>query len=274
MKPSEFASEINDRKIDPAIVLQNYLKIFSEPFLPSFHHQLDMRLVQPELRQQFLFITFDAISEDSDNFMENYSNDMVIEMLNLANAQNKQLSPSLINLLEKLSHTQQGSMSLDSDKMGIAASSADSALSKEQLQKFLDSESYDNYVDKDYSTMLQQLSKEAIHSGRFPRVALSKTVTHETHHSLKIGGSTDSESFMDVFDEEFLDLRITRMILALLDLDLAIEGYVRLTEKLVLMPGHLIDIGAYDVVLLMIQTFQSHAQEKSAAFRLVAEECF
>ncbi len=157
--------------------------------------------------------------------------------------------------------------------MGIAGFDADSPLSKEHLQKLLDRESYENYVDGDYSTMLQQLSKETIHSGQFPRDASSKIVPHETHHSLKTGGPIVSESFMDVFDAEFLDLRITHISLALLDQDLAIEDYAGFAENLVLRADHFIDTGVYDVVLMMIRTFQRHAQEKSDSFRLVAEEC-
>ncbi len=63
-----------------------------------------------------------------------------------ANSQNKQLSPSLITLLEKLSHAQ-GSMPLHSEKTGIAGSDADAAVAKEHLQKLLDRESYEKYVD-------------------------------------------------------------------------------------------------------------------------------
>jgi hypothetical protein len=278
MKPSEFAAEINDRNIDPAIVLRNFKKIFAEPFLPQNQYQFDMRLdtllknLQPELRKQFLTITFDAISVGSGNVIENFSNDMVIEMLHHANSQNKQLSPSLINLLEKLSHIQ-GSMPLDSEKMGTAGFDADSPLSKEYLQKLLDRESYEKYVDDNYNSMLQQLSKETIHSGKFPREVSSELVLQETHPSLKTLGSTVSESFMDVFDAEFLDLRITHISLALLDQNLAIEDYAGFAENLVLRAGHFIDTGVYDVVLMMIQTFQRHIQEKSDSFRLVAEEC-
>jgi len=107
MKPSELAAEINDRKIDLAITLQNYQRIFSETSRPEIPNRPDTRLrtllknLQPELRQQFLSITFDAVAKGSDEFLKNYSNDMVIEMLHHANSQNKLLSPSLIILLEK-----------------------------------------------------------------------------------------------------------------------------------------------------------------------------
>jgi hypothetical protein len=278
MKPSELAAEINDRKIDLAIALKNYQKIFTETSLSEIQKQPDMRLhtllknLQPELRRQFLSITFDAIVKGSDDFLGNYSNDMVIEMLHHANSQNKQLSPSLITLLEKLSHTQ-GSMPLNSEKMRGAGSDADLAVAKEHLQKLLNRELYENYVDSSYSTLLHRLSKDSFQSGQSHRMPSSETVQHETHQLSKtVDGSTVSESYLDVFNSAFLDLRITHMSLALLDQDLAVEDYTGFAEKLVMSAGHLIDIGAYEVVLIMIQTFQRHAQEKSASFQLVAEE--
>jgi hypothetical protein len=279
MKPSELAAEINDRKIDLAITLQNYQKIFTEATRPEIPIQPDTRLrtllnnLKPELRRQFLSITFDAVAKGSDEFLKNYSNDMVVEMLHHANSQNKQLSPSLVNLLEKLSHTP-GSMPLNPQQMGIDDSDADLAVAKEYLQKLLKREPYENYVDKSYSAMLRRLSKENFLSGRPEPMPSSETVPQETHRLSKaVDGSTVSESNRDVFDPAFLDLRITHMSLALLDQDLAVEDYTGFAEKLVMKAGHFIETGACDVVLMMIQTFQRHAQEKPAAFQLVAQEC-
>jgi hypothetical protein len=183
MKPSELAVEINDRKIDFAIALKNYQKIFTETSLPEIQHQPDMRLhkllknLQPELRLQFLSITFDAIAKGSDEFLENYSSDMVVEMLNHANSQNKQLSPSLISLLEKLFHTQ-GAMPLNSEMMGIAGSKADSAVAKDHLQKLLNRESCEGYVDNIYNTLLHRLSKESFQPGQLHQMPLSEAVQH------------------------------------------------------------------------------------------------
>jgi HEAT repeat protein len=279
MKPSELAAEINDRKIDLAITLQNYQRIFSEASRPEIPNRPDTRLrtllknLQPELRQQFLSITFDAVAKGADEFLKNYSNDVVIEMLHHANSQNKQLSPSLINLLEKLSHTP-GSMPLNPQQMGIDDSDADLAVAKEYLQKLLKREPYENYVDKSYSALLHRLSKEAFQSGQLHHKTSSETVRDDPRLvSETVAGPTVSESYRDVFDPAYLDLRITHMSLALLDQDLAIEDYTGFAEKLVMRAGHFIEIGTYDVVLMMIQTFQRHAQEKSAAFQLVAQEC-
>ncbi len=75
MRPSEVAAEINDHIIDPVIALQNFQKIFTESSLSMIQHHLDLRLdtllktLQPELRRQFLSITFDAISNRSDEFI-------------------------------------------------------------------------------------------------------------------------------------------------------------------------------------------------------------
>lgn len=277
MRPSEFAAEINDQIIDPVIALQNFQKIFTESSLSMIQHHLDLRLdtllktLQPELRRQFLSITFDAISNRSDEVIANYSNDMILEMLNHANSQNKQLSPSLINLIEKLSHTQ-GSMPLNAGKMDI--SDADSALVKESVQKLLDRESYEKYVDTSYGAMLQRLSKEAFQSGQFLKQPSSQAIQVETDQPIKtVDGLSFFEPYQDVFDAKFLDLRITHMSLGLLNQDLAIEDYTGFAEKLTTRAGHLVDIGAYDVLLMMIQAFQRHAREKSADFRLVAEEC-
>ncbi len=45
-------------------------------------------------------------------------------------------------------------------------------------------------------------------------------------------GPTVSESYLDVFDDALLDMRITHMSLALLDGNLAVADYAGFAEKL------------------------------------------
>ena len=277
MKPSEFACFLNERKIDPAIALQNFQKIFTENYRPEIKQQPDIRLdsllknLQPELRQQFLSITFDYVSRGSTEFLENYSDDMILEMLLQANAQHKQISPSLINLLEKLSHTD-GSMPINSEMIGIVNSEADSGAVKENLRKLLEHESYDNYVDDSYSAMLQRLSGGHSRSGQLHRKPPSKTDQCETDKPGTSDVLSIPESWADVFDEKYLDQQIGHMSLALMDQDLVIEDYKGFAGKLVSEAVNLLDIGAYDIVLMMIQSLQRHSQEKSSPIRLVAAE--
>jgi hypothetical protein len=68
--------------------------------------------------------------------------------------------------------------------------------------------------------------------------------------SKTVDGPSVSESYLDVFDAAFLDLRITHMSLALLDQDLAVDDYKGFAEKLIMRAGHLIDIGAYNKMKL------------------------
>lgn len=96
-----------------------------------------LKNLQPELRQQFLAITFDYVSKGSTVFLENFSDDLIFEMLLQANAQHKQLSPSLIMLLEKLSHTD-GSMPMHPEIFSIVNFEADSGAVKENLRKLLE----------------------------------------------------------------------------------------------------------------------------------------
>ncbi|MFH0994320.1 MAG: hypothetical protein V1844_02330 [Pseudomonadota bacterium] len=278
MKPSEFAGFLNDRKIDPAIALQNYQKILVDNSRPESKYQPDVRLdsllknLQPELRQQFLSITFDYVSRGSTEFLENYSNDIILEMLLQANAQHKQLSPSLITLLEKLSHTG-GSMPVNAEMIGLANSEADSGAVKENLRKLLEYESYDYYVDNDYSAMLQRLSGGHSQSGQLHRKPPPKTDQSETHGPAPSDVLSISESWADAFDEKYLDQHLCHMSFALMDQDLEMEDYKGFAEKLVSEADHLLDIGAYDIVLMMIRSFQRHSQEKSSHIQLVAAEC-
>jgi HEAT repeat protein len=279
MKPSEFACFLNERKIDPAIALQNYQKIFRENTQPEIKQQTDIRLdsllknLQPELRQQFLSITFDCVSSGSTEFLENYSNDMILEMLLQANAQHKQLSPSLITLLEKLSHTD-GSMPMNSEMIGIVNSEANSGAVEENLRKLLEHEAYDNYVDDGYSAMLQRLSGGHSQSGQLHRKPPSKTDLSETDKQPLDPSDVLSipESWADVFDEKYLHQHLGHMSLALMDQDLQIEDYKAFAGKLVSEAVNLLDIGAYDIVLMMIQSFQRHSRDKSSPVRLVAAE--
>ena len=279
MKPSEFAGFLNDRKIDPAIALQNYRKIFTENSSQEVKQQPDMRLdsllknLQPELRQQFLSITFDYVSKGSTEFLENFSDDMIFEMLLQANAQHKQLSPSLIMLLEKLSHTD-GSMPMNPEMFGVVNFEADSGAVKENLRKLLEHDPHDNYVDDSYSSMLQQLSGKHSRSSRLHRKHLPKGEKTDTDKPPSGPDSVLSspESWTDGFDEKCLDQKISIVSLAILDQDLVIEDYKGFTDKLVAEAVNLMDMGAYDIILMMIQSFQRHAQHKPPPVRLVAAE--
>ncbi|MCX5883641.1 MAG: hypothetical protein NTU74_18150, partial [Deltaproteobacteria bacterium] len=256
MQPAESACLLNEGKIDPAIALQNYQKILKEIIQLETRHQPDMRLdsllknLQPELRQQFLAVTFDYASGDSAGFLENYTNDMILEMLHQASAQHKQLSPSLIMLLENLSLAE-GVMPMNSEMIGIVDPAADSGSVKENLQKLLEHESYDDYVDGSYHAMLQRLSVWHSQSDQLQSKLSSKTDQSKTDKP-KVPPDVLSlnESWTEVFDEKYLDQHLSHMCLALMDQDVELEVYKGFAEKLVSEAANLIDIGAYDIVLM------------------------
>jgi len=81
-----------------------------------------------------------------------------------------------------------------------------------------------------------------------------------------------AESWAEVFDEKYLEQHLGHMCLALMDQDLEFDVYKGFAEKMVSETANLIDIGAYEIVLMMIQSFRRHSQEKTSTIRIFAEE--
>ena len=111
--PSELAKLLNERKLDPSAAIQSYDRIISSHMRGTAQKELTseqsvtlaslnnlLKELNPELRKQFLSVAFNRVSDNAqspvaEEVVGGFTDDMVIEMLGQANAEGKQISPTL-----------------------------------------------------------------------------------------------------------------------------------------------------------------------------------
>ena len=177
--PSELAKLLNERKLDPGAAIQSYDRIISSHMRGAAEKQLTseqsatlaslnslLKELNPELRKQFLSVAFNRVSDNvqsplAEEVVGGFTDDMVIEMLGQANAEGKQISPTLAGLVQRLSmakpHAATGSQGIGVPEKGTGGLAVP-AMQAEHMQKLFDREAYEQYVSKDYDALLRNLS--------------------------------------------------------------------------------------------------------------------
>jgi HEAT repeat protein len=278
--PAELARFLNSRKLDPALAIQSYEKVFAGKRRGITRRRPDARLnsllqnLQPELKQQFLSITFDHVAKGSEELLDSFTDNIVFEMLQRANEQKKEISPTLVSLLEKLAGTA-GEVPLHAEMSEISSSELASNGFEEHLRKLLERESYENYVDSSYNLLLQRLSGGNPREEQGQQGSPSEVSRIGENDPLEMDSNDPSipDSYSDELEDRYLDLQISNVILALIEQDLPVEDYAGFSRKLVAGAGDLLDIGESDLVATILRTLRHHVQEKPAAIQPLALEC-
>ena len=129
--------------------------------------QLFQRMIQelnPELQKQFLATTFDRCAQspdmnDAGRLFEGLGADLIVRMLDQANSDGKQVSPSLMAFIKKVGH-----LTGTAEKIGGVGGGdveLSEGLSQSKVESLLAREQYDTYVDSDYSRLLNDLTLQA-----------------------------------------------------------------------------------------------------------------
>jgi hypothetical protein len=216
--------------------------------------------LHPELRKQFLSVAFRRISThaaaaDADELVGGVPDDMVIEMLKQANAEGREISPTLTGLLGKLTKAQaEGTAVREPIRTGvdiIQESSGAPPILPEHMEKLFSREKYEEYVSEDYEAMLRRLT--------------------EGHGA---GGEVlPVEEYAKTLEDDHLDFQIGRALLAFLEEDIDEDDYKEFARKLVtIMPGFLLT-GNFVLLWDIFETLKRHATEKQLpGVRACAEE--
>lgn len=274
INPAELARLLNERKLDSDAALQSYDRIISDYMRGRAENkQLTQeqsatlanmnRLLQdlhPELRKQFLSVAFRRISThttivDTDDLLGGYQDDMVINMLQQASAEGKEISPTLAGLLGKLTKAQAQSATTAHSHQSVADAS-DGVLETppmlpEHMEKLFHREMYENYVGEDYEAMLKRLTEGS-------------------------GGAQEEfslEEFTKTLEDDHLDFQIGRAILAFMTENIDEDDYKELAQKLMdIMPGFL-KTGNFFLLWDIYETLRRHMMEKPVkGIRESAEE--
>ncbi len=180
INPAELARLLNERKLDANSAVESYDRIIStyvrgtaekkqlsqEQSKTLANMNALLKDLHPELRKQFLSVAFKNISArtgspgEAEAVIGGFTDDMVIEMLGQANAEGREISPTLAGLVGKLAQARTDVPA--GPQRGKRTRSAkgfdDSALQVEHMQKLFDREKYEEYVSDDYQTLLKHLS--------------------------------------------------------------------------------------------------------------------
>jgi len=259
--PSELAKLLNERKLDPGAAIQSYDRIISSHMRGTAQKELTseqsvtlaslnnlLKELNPELRKQFLSVAFNRVSDNAqspvaEEVVGGLTDDMVIEMLGQANAEGKQISPTLAGLVQRLSlakpQTAQADPAAGVQEKGAGGLVAP-AMQAEHMQKLFDREAYEQYVSKDYDALLKNLSNDV---------------------GPKLEGFPVDE-YARTLEDAHLDFQIGRALLAFMEEKLDEEDYREFANKLITIVPQFIETGNFELLWDISETLRRHGTDK------------
>ncbi len=261
--PAELARLLNERKLDPHVVLQSYDKVISSHVrVRAEQKQLSrsqsntlrslnnlMKDLHPDLRKQFLAVTFERTAEASpavtEEIMGGMTDDMVIDMLQQASFQGREISPTLTGLLQKLASASDVAASAESGGKASGGTPA-AALSQEQVQALFKRENYEQFVSTEYAETLGKLSQRQ--PGQMAAAA----------------GTFPIEEYIATMTEERLDYQIGRVLLGFIDEDISDDDYGEFLKKVVSNLPELVRSEQFAMLHDTFETLRLHSREKKS----------
>ncbi len=258
--PAELARLLNERKLDPGAALQSYdrvisshLRVRAEQGRLSKGQSESLRSLSgllkdlhPDLRKQFLAVTFDRTADASpavtEEIVGGLTDDVVIQMLRQASAEGREISPTLTGILSKLS-----SAGTEAQPRGEATAhaAAQEAMTREQVQSLFKREQYETYVSNEYEDTLRRLG-----SGKASVVVPA--------------GTFPIDEYVASMAEERLDYQIGRVLLGFIDEDIGDDDYGEFLKKIVSNVPELIRTGQFALLHDTFEMLRLHSREKGS----------
>jgi hypothetical protein len=173
--PRVIAAYLNENRLDPQMAIESYEQTMrahldqeasgeGQVYRVANLRNLSALLeeLQPGIRHQFLDATYQqcAVQGDSpvvENLLSGMSHGLILEMLRHANKQGSEISPTLLNLVQKIARVKEASaFDGGADPTAKRLESSDPRQHKEILDLF-DREAYETYVTSDYGDILKEL---------------------------------------------------------------------------------------------------------------------
>ncbi len=283
MHPSQIAQLLNSGTLNLKTALESYETTIARyvrnktahPLLENFVALL--KDLNPLLRNQFLSVTFDRLADQGDEtLLSRFPDNIVVEMLQQANDEGKEISPTLLTLLERIAQipvTQPPGL-LERPPTTFRPDSGNQ-LSREQVKNLLHRESYETYVDEDYRSLLKSLitmgelpSPEAQYKpSSIQASAWPKEATGENPPPWSAASPCQA-----AVSEQELDVRLTQIMLALMDKAIEPDDYLVFSRKIVAaIPEHL-SRGEIDLVHETFQILKKHSREKPPSMGQLADD--
>jgi len=173
------------------------------PYMENLNQLLQN--LKPEIRSQFLRAIFDhcnprAGTPKGQDILEGLEKSLVLEMLNQANAEGKEISPALMSFVQKMAV-----LKIKEDPTSFKQSPSPK-IQTEDVKELFKREDYDHYVEKEYRDMLRHLT--------------DKTDVEETEDD-----AFNLEEHIKTLGDNHLDIQIARVLTAFTDEEIEPEEY-------------------------------------------------
>jgi hypothetical protein len=198
--------------------------------------------LNPELKKQLIDVVERQLTLHPDTALteknlELFPRDIFKEIIRQTNERGSQISPTLINLLKKMSGTQEAPASPDRVK--------EKDFTSKDMETLLKREDFEKYVPEEYSRLLTKAaeansSNEDIDESRFPLHEYQKTLTY-IH----------------------VDFLICQLIHSLMDDEIPEEDYLACAGKLAQSVPELLKGGQFLFLTTVMETLRRHAHEKN-----------
>lgn len=272
--PVELAKFLNDQKLDSIHSVRVFERLFQmsldkmeqeeEGSQQSSRHFDNMNLLlqslNPKLRNQFLSMTFQHCNLDPDlpksqKIINGLQEQFVIEMMQQANDQGQEISPSLIDFVQKIATIKEQSPSW---RPKHASSKSHPEIQPEEAETLFKRESYEQYVTEEYGDMLSTLAA----TGQVEVVLDPEQFSIEKH--------------LETLAEKNLDFQIARVLIAFMNENIEPDEYLDYSKRLLFI-FHEISITSNEDFLFLKEiflNFKLHAIHKSnPELQSIAKNC-
>ena len=199
--------------------------------------------LNPDLKKQLLDVAEKQLSLQPETALvpENlkcFPKEILLEIIHLANEEKRQISPALIMLLQKVSAIEDGRNAHQQiDRQNMTSS---------EMGKLLKREEHEKYIPEKYDRMLKKLSKtpstaDDVAEDAFPLSIYLKTI-----------------------DDEYIDFRICKLMLTLMEEETDEENYLAYSTRLALIIPDLLKKGQFSFLISVIEILRRHEQKNTS----------
>ncbi|MBA4367742.1 MAG: hypothetical protein C0403_08910 [Desulfobacterium sp.] len=275
VSPVELAKFLNDQKLD-SIHSVRVFELFFQMNIDKIEQEetdnqqtsqrfdnvnLLLQELNPELRNQFLSITFQHCNLEPDQpksqkIMGGLQEHFVIEMMRQANDQGQEISPSLIDFVQKFAGIKEQSSSSWNQKHNSLKTSP--AIQPEEAETLFKRESYEKYVTEEYGDMLSTLA-----ATDQTEVVLDPEQFSIEHH-------------LETLEEKNLDFQIARVLIAFMNENIEPDEYLDYSKRLISIFNGISISSIEDFIFLkeLFLNFKLHVIHKSnPELQSIAKNC-
>jgi hypothetical protein len=199
--------------------------------------------LNPDLRRQFLAVTFQQCSTEdasnwTDEFLNNFSEDLIVDMLRQENKEDREISPTLQSFIKKFSNSGPGSAVNDP-----ADNQSTPHISAENLQGIFKRKSCEDCVDSESGTRLKELTRE------------EQSDKTEAKEELSV------ENILESLEDSPLCTQIAMLLLAFMKNERDHEKYKAYGAKLVETGNELLEAGHFSLLKRILNTIDQQCRD-------------